>query len=184
MRQQPAGAGVNLALIVTPMLDMSFQLLAFFIMTYHPLALEGHIDGKLMPPADHRVGADKKNPLPELDPLVNPDEHAPVTTVIVRAVAKGQVEAQRHDGEPSQVLVKRVEDLNPVPVADTDSTWAEGIKTLARELKRQAQGQAPQAIKIQGDGNLKHQFAVEVYDACRRAGYRDIAFVHPKRDPK
>src|SRR2546423_10718335 len=29
---------------ITPMLDMAFQLLMFFIMTYHPSALEGHMD--------------------------------------------------------------------------------------------------------------------------------------------
>ena len=46
----PGVAGVNLGLIITPMLDMSFQILAFFIMTYHPSALEGNIDGKLLPP--------------------------------------------------------------------------------------------------------------------------------------
>jgi hypothetical protein len=42
--------GVNLGLIITPMLDMSFQILAFFIMTYHPSALEGHLAGSLAPP--------------------------------------------------------------------------------------------------------------------------------------
>ena len=29
---------------ITPMLDMAFQLLTFFIMTYRPSALEGHMD--------------------------------------------------------------------------------------------------------------------------------------------
>ncbi len=41
---------VNLGIIITPMLDMAFQLLAFFVMTYHPSALEGHIMGELLPP--------------------------------------------------------------------------------------------------------------------------------------
>src|SRR5260370_35183942 len=44
--------GVNLGLIITPMLDMSFQILSFFIMTYNPSALEGHIPGSLAPPLD------------------------------------------------------------------------------------------------------------------------------------
>src|SRR5947209_12798125 len=48
----PPGGGVNLGLIITPMLDMSFQILAFFIMTYHPAAMEGHISGNLTPPED------------------------------------------------------------------------------------------------------------------------------------
>ena len=32
--------GVNLGLIITPMLDMAFQLMAFFIMTFQPLSEE------------------------------------------------------------------------------------------------------------------------------------------------
>ena len=35
---------------ITPMLDLSFQILFFFVMTYHPSALEGHIAGSLVPP--------------------------------------------------------------------------------------------------------------------------------------
>ena len=51
-RKIPTAPGVQLGLIITPMLDMSFQILAFFIMTYHPSALEGHIPGSLVPPED------------------------------------------------------------------------------------------------------------------------------------
>jgi biopolymer transport protein ExbD len=49
--------GVNLGLVITPMLDMSFQLLAFFVMIYHPSALEAHIDGRLLPPPPPRTAA-------------------------------------------------------------------------------------------------------------------------------
>src|SRR5262245_55976659 len=56
MRKRPsvpsAMTGVQMGLIITPMLDMSFQILSFFVMTYHPSALEGHIDGNLLPPKD------------------------------------------------------------------------------------------------------------------------------------
>ena len=34
---------VDLPRIITPMLDMSFQLLAFFIIMFHPSALEGQM---------------------------------------------------------------------------------------------------------------------------------------------
>ncbi|MBM3992866.1 MAG: hypothetical protein FJ303_01730 [Planctomycetes bacterium] len=44
--------GVQIGLIITPFLDMAFQILSFFIMTYNPAALEGHIDGSLTPPED------------------------------------------------------------------------------------------------------------------------------------
>ena len=50
-RPEHTAPEVDLGIIITPMLDMAFQLLAFFVMTYHQSALEGHIDGNLLPPA-------------------------------------------------------------------------------------------------------------------------------------
>jgi biopolymer transport protein ExbD len=43
--------GVNLALFITPMLDMAFQLMAFFLVTFHPIR-EGSIRGELLPPTE------------------------------------------------------------------------------------------------------------------------------------
>src|ERR1700732_803229 len=60
--KNPPPGGVNLGLIITPMLDMSFQILSFFIMTYHPSALEGHIAGSLAPPADFAKKAPENKP--------------------------------------------------------------------------------------------------------------------------
>src|SRR5580765_6808733 len=57
----PSG-GVNLGLIITPMLDMSFQILSFFIMTYNPSALEGHIPGSLAPPLEMSKKAPENKP--------------------------------------------------------------------------------------------------------------------------
>src|SRR5437016_1621695 len=43
------GLSVNLSLIITPMLDMAFQFMAFFIMTFQPLSEEKNITGRLLP---------------------------------------------------------------------------------------------------------------------------------------
>src|SRR5438132_6078945 len=73
--QDHSTPGVNLGLIITPMLDMSFQILAFFIMTYHPSALEGHIPGSLVPPDNFAKKSKDNNPLPaEAPPLSIPEE--------------------------------------------------------------------------------------------------------------
>src|SRR5438270_8369974 len=100
------GEGVALSLVITPMVDMAFQLLAFFIMTYHPSALEAHIDGKLLPPAKvahagPAMGAkdDKKKDEIPADTEPDPKETA---RVIVRAVAPGQTEGKKGEGEPSR----------------------------------------------------------------------------------
>ncbi len=177
--------GVNMGLIVTPMLDMSFQLLAFFIMTYHPSALEGHIDGNLLPPTLIASTGPKKDQdappdLPSVD--VEPDLQD-VLLVQVKAVAKGQIESNRSDGEPSRIMLKRPESA-AVTVADTDSTLDEGLKKLTGELKKvlSEPGAVKTNIKIESDGDLKHQYLMQVYDACKLAGYQNISFVAPARE--
>jgi biopolymer transport protein ExbD len=175
------GGGVQFGLIVTPMLDMSFQLMAFFIMTYHPSALEGHIDGNLLPPS--LVANKAKNAVPTPMDLPAIDEEPllqDVLLVVVKAVAKGQTEGQRFDGEPSRIMLKRPENPEAITISDSDSTLREGLTRLTAELKRET---GPKAnIKIEGDGDLKHQYLMQVYDACKQAGYRNISFVAPARD--
>src|SRR5438128_508758 len=96
-RKQDGGAqGVQLSLIVTPMLDMSFQLLSFFIMIYSPSALEGHLAGKLAaPPKDSAVKAN--NPA-NLDPEAQSDTDPDLTeSLIVRVEAVPDPKAANED---------------------------------------------------------------------------------------
>ncbi len=171
------GGGVALGLIVTPMLDMSFQLMAFFIMTYHPSALEGHIDGNLLPPTlTATKGPKSADPVPmdlpatDEEPLLQD-----VLLVVVKSVPPGQKEGERTDGEPSRIMLKRPENTTPATISDTDSPLAEGLKKLTTELKKEAGIKAN--IKIEGDGDLKHRYLMEVYDACKQAGFQNISFV-------
>ncbi len=39
---------ISLGVVIAPMLDIAFQVLAFVVMTYQPAALEGHLSGKLL----------------------------------------------------------------------------------------------------------------------------------------
>jgi len=180
-----AGGGVNLSLIVTPMLDMSFQLLAFFIMTYHPSALEGHIDGNLLPPTLVATKGPKSNDAPPDLPAIDAEpELQDVLLVLVKSVAKGQTEGSRFDGEPSRIMLKRPESAQPAIVSDTDSTLDEGLKKLTADLQKvlKEPGASKANIKIDGDGDLKHQYLMRVYDACKLAGYQNISFVAPARE--
>src|SRR4051812_48506894 len=99
--------GMNLSAIITPFLDMSFQILAFFIMTYHPSALEGHIPGSLVPP-DQFAKKGKDNTPSTETPLSVPEELllpelAEAVQVKIKSVPKGQVQGTRQDGEPDQI---------------------------------------------------------------------------------
>ena len=183
------GTGVQLGLIITPMLDMSFQLMAFFIMTYHPSALEGHIDGNLLPPTlVAQKGPKSADPLPK-DDLPSIDEEPQlqdVLQVVVKAVAKGQTENNRKDGEPSLIMLKRPEaPTAPVTIADSNGELTDGLKKLTSELKKviSEPGASKANIKIEGDGDLKHMYLMQVFDACKQAGYQNISFVAPPRGP-
>jgi biopolymer transport protein ExbD len=166
--------GVNLGLIVTPMLDMSFQILAFFIMTYHPSALEGHLAGSL-------AARDVGGPPPIVEPraeapqlIVDPDQLADVPTVIVRS--SGVI-----PGTPDKLLVKSHTDGAPRQVADATVTWERARADLGGELKalRKEIGTDKADVRIEADADLRHEFVLQIYDVCKQAGFARIHFVPP-----
>jgi len=165
--------GVNLSIIITPMLDMAFQLLAFFVMTYHPSALEGHIDGSLLPPSKVAVGG-AKTPDKDTVPVDRPPDDKDVVKVIVKAVKQG-----KHDGEPSQIFVKRQEDANPELVADLEQDLDSGLRKLKERLKNFQSKGAKANANIEADSNLKHQYFLKVYDVCKAANFENIGFIAP-----
>ena len=161
--------GVNLGLIITPMLDMSFQILAYFVMTYHPSALEAQVPVGL---AEARPAGKPNDPL--VVPAPGPDEIADTVSVIVKV-------GDAATGKPQKLLVKRVTEPVPQQIAGAEVTWEHALRTLERELRRlrkDADGENAQ-IRIEADGDLLQQYVMEVYDVCKSAGFNKIAFVPP-----
>ncbi len=145
---------------ITPMLDMAFQLLMFFILTYHPSALEGHMDLSL--PA---AGEAKAKQQRDVDPNKSDTEiELPSQmTVIVKASPDGsggidKLVVQQAAGE---TLVRDQEEL------------LKFLKKARAELTNQDD------IKIQADSKLKYTFVMEVMDVCTRAGFRNVGFAPP-----
>jgi biopolymer transport protein ExbD len=167
--------GVNLGLIITPMLDMAFQILSFFIMTYHPSALEGHIPGSLVPPSNNATkGKENKadsmeTPSSVPEDLLN-EELNQAIQVKIKAVPK--------EGKLTQILVKQATETSFQVVADADSSVDQAIALLEKHLKAQP-GADKTNIKIEGDGDLKQMYVMRAYDACKRAGFNKIHFVPP-----
>jgi biopolymer transport protein ExbD len=178
--------GVQLGLIITPMLDMSFQILAFFIMTYHPSALEGHIAGSLTPPEN--TATKSKEPAVPADPALSvpedqlmPELDAAIT-VQVKAVVKGQEEAmKRRIGEPAQIFIRGTIDTVPELLERSDVVeFPKALEILEARLKQMGGGKGNKAnLKIAADGGLRYQYVLQVYDAAKRAGFDKIHFVPP-----
>jgi biopolymer transport protein ExbD len=149
---------------ITPMLDMTFQLLAFFILTFHPSDLEGQMD--LLLPAKEE-SASQATPRPDVLPKTEEElELEPDLTVIVRTQQDGI-----HDGIISNLTVQ---------TSSGQKSLGRDRKDLLKYLKEvRKTATNPDVIKLQGDGKLKWKAIVEVMDTCKEAGFRDISFVPP-----
>jgi biopolymer transport protein ExbD len=157
-------AAPEVSLPITPMLDMAFQLLAFFIFTYHPSGLEGQMDLNL--PSEKAAAAKEKE---QVDPLAAPDKAQDLVppsdlTVNVRTQLDGV-----NNGDISALTLEQPSGQKPI----------DNLKALEAELTEARKTAPNDAIKIQGDGKLKWREVVKVMDVCRKAGFNNISFVPP-----
>jgi biopolymer transport protein ExbD len=176
---------INLGSIITPMLDMAFQLLVFFIVTYHPSALEGHVDGNLLPPTKVATKGPKSVVLDEL-PIDSEPLLTDVLMVQIKAVHKGQTEVTqdqkeiRTEGQPSRLLIKKPEGIDFDQIAANEGPFKDGLKRLKVELEKFIKDTGAKAnIKIEADGELMHQYTMEVFDLCKIVGFQNVSLVAP-----
>jgi biopolymer transport protein ExbD len=145
---------------ITPMLDMSFQLLAFFIMTFKPTPTEGQIAMSL-PPPDPGGG------------ITAPDITADKPTkyiVHVTASDTGTIKEMSIREEGSGVV-----DAKPLG-ADLQTYFAE-LQSLSKQL-----GGRPAKLTVEIDDKLLQDYVVHLLDHGKRAGFSDISPV--PSDPK
>src|SRR5205823_6921761 len=148
-----------------PMLDMSFQLLAFFVMTFKASSAgEGQLDLFLPKPQEPKAKDPSQIDVSK-ESSAEADEQADVTVSL--AAAPG--------GELGTITVR---DKGEKRIAN--GTVAEMCAALQAELKqRRAAGGAQANVKIEAESKLKYGRLVEVMDACLAAGYRQVGFAPP-----
>jgi biopolymer transport protein ExbD len=154
---------LEVELPITPMLDLAFQVLLFFIMTYHPSQLEGQMDLTLPDAAQAKAASPAE---------ARPDQSAPgelelpsEITVLVKTQHDGV-----HDGGISQISVQERQGTKDFP----------GLEELRKYLAEARSGLGNQNdIKIQADSALRYAFVMQIMDMCTRAGFRNVSFGPP-----
>jgi biopolymer transport protein ExbD len=150
---------IEVRLPITPMLDMTFQLLFYFVIMFRPTPVEGQI--ALYLPKEK--GADRSSVAP-LDPsdLEKPEEYA----LEVRS-ARGETESvnvRPPSGTPYAIDV----------VADKDRL----VRTLYEELEKvvatRYKGRKPPNMKIEFDDDLKYSELIRIMDVCLKAGFASV----------
>ena len=145
---------------ITPMLDMSFQLMAFFIFTFRPAPTEGQIAMSL----PKMEGGDTAIP--------SPSEDRPETYIVrVHAAANGTIAKMT-------LHVKDSADTKAVELgADVKNYQSELTKRFA-SLKKDAKAK----LTLELDDGVLQEYVVALLDLAIRVGFNDIAPV--PLDPK
>jgi biopolymer transport protein ExbD len=137
---------------ITPMLDMSFQLLAFFLTTFNPSPTEGHLDLAL----PKQEGAQASQTLPDTLKIDEDDEF----TVQVEATPEGNIAGIK-------VLEKGSAEAKPL--------GSETSKLFQYLKERAAKKAAVGKLRLEIGEALNYQFVVKLIDEATRAGYTQVS---------
>ncbi|WP_439622296.1 ExbD/TolR family protein [Gemmata sp.] len=151
---------------ITPMLDMSFQLLAFFILTFRPSPTEGQIALRL-PPLESMTGQEIKEPL-------DVEDDKPARFVVqVTASDKGTIEKitlrselgadDKNLGADPAALLKELKGLVAAETKRREAAAARGTKI------------PPPKLTIEIGNKLLQAPVVQVFDAAVQAGFTDVS---------
>ena len=137
---------------ITAMLDMSFQMLIFFIMNFNPSDLEGQMDLALPVQSGPRAPADDAPPRGDDQGLLPPE-----LTILARTAHDGT-----NRGALSQLVVRDRTGDNPVPNLEKLTAYLAGARDGLSNKDE---------VMIEADSGLAWARVVEVMDAARKAGF-------------
>ena len=145
---------------ITPMLDMSFQLMAFFILTFRPVPTEGQL-ALVLP--DLGAGSPVAN--------INPNEEKPDSyTATVAATG----------GVPSDITLLKEGELEARTFKLTPANQSQAMTDLYNALakivqeKRAAKGPKPK-LEIQFADDVRYQYVIKMLDDAKVAGFEKIS---------
>lgn len=164
--EAPSG---DVELPITPMLDMTFQLLVFFIITYHPSSLEGQMDFNLPATGDARA----KSP-----DMVDPDKPSD-TDLSPKGAMTLTVKAPPQGGDINNIVIQMPNNGPEFSFQNPDKMYDFLIEVRKSGNTYHVDLENKNDIQIQADGALKYAKVIRVVDLCRKAGFLGVGFVPP-----
>jgi biopolymer transport protein ExbD len=156
---------VALGRVVTPMLDMTFQLLFFFVMQFKPPIAEGQIDFNL--PSD-TIGP-SSNAEPKLEE--KPDEYK--LSIVSRSGIPEVMTWKRENAEPESIPLDETGNISAMVKA-----FEEKLKTITKPKP----GQPSPVIKIESGKKLKYSILIQFMDTCKKNGFNDVGVMPLGKD--
>jgi biopolymer transport protein ExbD len=143
--------------VVTPMLDMTFQILFYFVINFKPPIAEGQIDLNLPP--------EETGPTPQMSSL-DPEDKADEYRITVYSSA-GTID----------LLTFKINNLEAQPLPNEDMMGA--LKAELKRIPKQAEGAKtkPPVVKIECDKNLKYSELMQIMNLCREQGFKDVGLL-------
>ncbi|MDX2035038.1 MAG: biopolymer transporter ExbD [Isosphaeraceae bacterium] len=142
---------------VTPLLDMSFQLLAFFILTFQAPSTETHLDLYLPASAAALPGATRGQAREAVPRRADPDLE---NDLIIRATA---------------------DDLGELGSLSLGEAPIDGMEMLAEKLGRYAalMKDRPLRVRLLADDRLRYELAARIVGVCSTSGVASIRLSGP-----
>lgn len=142
---------VAVELPITPMLDMSFQLMAFFIFTFKPAPSEGQIAMSL----PEIKGGDSAAP--------SAMDDKPVTFIVTVA-----------GGENGTIANMTIREQDGPPGGEPIGAGYDRYGAELRKRRADLKGR-PSKVTLEIGSSILHEYVVRLLDIARQAGFDDIA---------
>ncbi len=167
-KRGPKPEEVALGRVVTPMLDMTFQLLFFFVMQFKPPISEGQIDFNM--PSDGPSNSQTvENQLDE-----KPDEYK--LTIIAPTGIPAVIQWRSGLAEPETFALDENQSVGSMIRALEDK-----LKTITKPAEGKGK---PPVINIESDKRLKYAVLILIMDACKKNGFNNVGVMPLGKDKK
>jgi biopolymer transport protein ExbD len=180
-RHRDTEPDVSIALPVVPMLDLSFQILFFFIITFNPSKAEGKMSMNL--PASGQAKA-KDQVAVDLNKSELTLEVPADFVVLVRSYDDSFTLSIRNAEKVDEIgtalgLSQMNSKERRTEIDKLLQKLQEALAKRLKDMKATDGDKATDNVKIEANSKTKYETLVSVMDACIKAGYTQVGFAPP-----